>query len=301
MRFPPILPVSVLLLGLVAGRCEAGGRPAPHAPKPAHMSAPHPPSPPRQITRHEVHPPSAPHPPAHHATNHATAPRPAPHHEANHPAPHPPGHHEADHGGGGTPHHETAHHVAASSHRGHPASHGYRGGYYQHSYGRRSYGYHRRSTANRGRRYPVRPNPETLLARNRLRKLKKLQGDLEGVKPELTVTQGQKTRLAGDLMDVAEGPARVDRGTVQLLADNLANSLGRRSKAEFDSASMALYLRELMNSSGTPRSQFRPAVARGQTLLRSAGITKLDSEDLGNSLRDVLAAFNPTVNQVRLK
>ena len=223
-------------------------------------------------------------PPQHHEAHHTPAPHPAAHHEAHHNGP--PARHAVPHMN--SPRMAVHHRGGSGYHRG---GHG----------GRGSYAYHRRSRYAHPRRYPVKPNPETLLARARLQKLGKLKADLEGVKPNLTVTQGQRTRLAGDLMDIAEGPSKISPVPVKQLATSLADSLGRRTRATFDSEAMALYLRELMNSAGTAHSQFKPAIARGETLLHSAGIDKGDARDIAGNMQAVLAAFNPSEQGDNLK
>ena len=273
MRPAATLLAMALMLGFGAAVSEGAGKSSAH-----------------ETAHHNAAPP-------HHEASHGSAPQ---NHEAHHPpAQGPVAHHESSHNG--APGHHNVPHMNAnrvgvnSSHRG---SSGYHRGYGRGG----SYGYHRRYRNNYPRRYPVKPNPETLLARARLKKLLKLKEDLEGVKPKLTVTQGQRTRLAGDLTDIAEGPARISPAPVKQLAASLADSLGRRAPAKpLDSEAMALYLRELMNSGGTPRSHFKPAIARGEALLRSSGVAQADAEGLAGEMRTVLEAFNPDATAKAIK
>lgn len=262
MRSVATLLATALAFGACQSRTMAAEKPAPH-PKVHQNPAP------------KVH------------TSRDAAPR---NHLARHdPAPHPPVHRT-----GPAPQHK-APRINPPKVAVRKGGSGYHGaGGYRRSYGRGgTYARQHRYPNMRPQRYPVRSNAGNQAANARLKKLAKLKGDLEGLKPNLAATRDQKTRLAGDLMDLAEGPTRIDRGPVEQLASGLADSLGRRTRERFDARGMALYLRELMNSSGTARAQFKPAIARGEALFRAAGIDKVDGEDLANHLRDVLAAFNP--------
>ena len=253
---------------------KGGSKPAHHsAPKMPHLSPP-------KMPHHN--PPRMPHlnPPK---VAHLNPPKP--HHDTPRPA-----HHQATR----SPHHGGTPPAAIPMSPPHHAYRGYSGGYH------RGYGYHRRYSGRhyyarslRPRRYPVHPNPATLLAQARLRRLGKLKADLDGLKPQSTITQAQKDRIALDLMALAEGPHRIGKAPVQQLAFDLAEALGRRRRAAFDSESLALYLGELMNSANTSRAAIKPALARGRTLLHSAGVEAIDTETVANGFRDVLVAYNP--------
>ena len=273
----PLLLATLLLAHLATAPAFAkGGARAPHInpPKAAHRSEPKPP---------HINPPKM----AHHAEpkpHHAEA---KPHHaEAKpHPAAHAgPTANLHNHGGSSS---LSIPFVYSSPPRG------YSGGHRRGSYHRYSGRHHYYTRHFRSNRYPVRTSPAMLLVRARHQRLMRIKRDLDGMRPGTTPSQAQRARLSGDLMAVAEGPARPGQAPVRHLAANLAEAMGRRRPGRLNSAGMALYLGELMNGAGTAPANFRPALARGTSLLRAAGIPPADAEVLAGDFRDILAALNP--------
>jgi hypothetical protein len=117
---------------------------------------------------------------------------------------------------------------------------------------------------------------------------KKLQGDLDAIKPKTAATADQTQALMKDLLNSAQGGNQPGMNALMKLASDLsagwpAQKMDAREKEQF-----CRNLVLLLNCSGTPASETQKTMQNSEVLLKYSGMPNLDAQKILASLKTIV-------------
>jgi hypothetical protein len=164
--------------------------------------------------------------------------------------------------------------TASGVHVGRPYYHGHR--YYGGRYYRSNRGYY----------------PRHNMMSAAMRHLQRLIADLDSITPNSHMTQSQKNIFHRDLLAVVDSGPKPNTSNVQVLANDLVDTMSRRKSPMIDTKDLAWSLKAVMNSGHLAAGDVTHAIAQSQSILGNGGAIQADIKTVVNDLKMITALPN---------
>jgi len=119
----------------------------------------------------------------------------------------------------------------------------------------------------------------------------RLQADLAAIKPNSTVTPGQRQKVTTDLIGLADGKKPGVSATAKLAQDMTA-ALSQKAPSEGARNRLVQDLKAAMNPANLPASQMQDIVSDVQAVFQTSGIARKDAVVIADDLKAITAELH---------